>query len=296
MQFLHDVSRATMEGPVSAEWQLDDFRNVSTFGDDVRLRVTLLNPLCDVALAKSRPPQNIPGNPDDIHYLLARKRTAGDEEFVYTAVIEPYLRTRRSIAALRTLAIKDPGAADCAVEVVLTDGRRDVIVQCADDPTTADVEGGIRFRGRLMIARFGVDGTLSELLAVRPSYVRIGDAFEQEYTPCARGKVVSFDKGAPAACTITVDDTLTIPPEALRPLWTDITPSPDASGNYRIETVTAQDGKTVLNVGNVSFISGFDPKRQQFTYAFAEGATLEVSFSYYWSRGQRSRRGGSSGG
>jgi len=282
MQFLHDVSRATMEGPVSAEWQLDDFRNVSTFGDDVRLRVTLLNPLCDVALAKSRPPQNIPGNPEDIHYLLARKRTADDEEFVYTAVIEPYLRDRRSIATLRMLAIENGGAADSAVEVMLNDGRKDVIVQCADDSPTADVAGGIRFRGRLMIVRFGVDGELSELLAVRPSYVRIGDAFEQEYVPYARGEVASFDEGAPAACTITVDDTLTIPSNALRPLWTDIAPSSDANGNYQIQAVTARDGKTVLNLGNVSFISGFDPEKQQVTYAFAEGATLEVPFSYYW--------------
>jgi len=201
---------------------------------------------------------------------------------VYTAVIEPYLRGRRHIAALRMLAIENRGAADSAVEVMLGDGRRDVIVQCADDSTAADLSGGIRFQGRLMIARFGADGELSELLSVRPSYVKIGDVFEQEYTPYARGKVESFDKGAPTACTITVDGTLTVPRDVLRPLWTDITSSPDANGNYRIQSVTAQDGKTVLGLGNVSFVSGFDPERQQFTYAFAEGATLEVPFSYYW--------------
>ncbi|MBT5611142.1 MAG: hypothetical protein HOJ57_34705 [Lentisphaerae bacterium] len=284
MQFLHDVSRATMDGPISAEWQLENFQKVSPFGDDVRLRFTLLNPLCEVALAKSRPPQNIPGNPEDIHYLLARKRTSADEEFVYTSVIEPHLCDRRSVAALRTLETANAGGVASAVEVKLRDGRRDVIVQCTDDSTTTTVEGGIRFAGRLMVARFTADGKLSELLAVRPSHVRIGDAFEEDYTPCVRGNVVALDRGASSTCTITVDGELAVPPEALRPLWTDIRPSPDANGNYRIETVTARDEKTVLEVGNVSFISGFDPETQQYTYAFAEGATLEIPLTYHWKR------------
>ena len=279
-QFLHDVNRAAMTGPVSAEWQLADFQKTSPFGDDVRLRFTLLSPLCEVALAKSRPPQNIPGNPEDIHYLLARKRTAADEEFAYTAVIEPYLQGKRPITALRTLQIENGGPADAAVEVTLADGRRDVIVQCVSDHAMVQVEGGIRFQGRLLVVRFGPAGAPSGVLAVRPSYVGLGRAFERRYTPCAKGKVTHFDRGAPDACTIALDTELIVPADALRPLWTDITPSPDANGNYRIEGTTVQDGKTVLNVGDVSLVSGFDTDRQEFTYAFEEGATVEIPFSY----------------
>jgi hypothetical protein len=276
-----------MVGPVSAEWALANFRNVSRFGDDVRLRFTLLSPLCEVALAKSRPPQNIPGNPEDIHYLLARKRSADDEEFVYTAAIEPYLRERRSVAAIRALVVQNGGGSDSAVEVRFRDGRRDVIVQCADDSRTVAVEGGIWFRGALMLARFAVDGAVAELLAVRPSSVRIGEAVEREYVPCARGTVVAFDRGTPASCTVTAGAAIVIPPDAMRPLWTDITPTADANGNYPIESITERDGRTVLNLGDTSLISGFDRATQQYTYAFAEGATLTIPFSYYWRRGER---------
>ncbi|MCK5805973.1 MAG: hypothetical protein KAI66_24290, partial [Lentisphaeria bacterium] len=264
MQFLHEVSRAMVSGPVSAEWQLENFQDVSPFKDDVRLRFTLLTPHCEVALAKSRPPQNIPGNPEDIHYLLARKHTRVDEAFVYTAVIEPYLRGRRNIATIRLLALENAGGSDSAVEVTLSDGRRDVIVQCADERTTVALEGDIRFRGRLLLARFGVDGALAELLAVRPYHVSVGDAFAQDYVPFAAASVAAFDRGASSQCTITLADTIDIPSEALRPLWTDITPSPDANGNYRIESVTTRRGTSVLNLGNVSFLSGFDQETKQY--------------------------------
>jgi len=273
MQFLNDVSRAKMQGPVSAEWQLNNVRNISPFGDDVRLRFTLLDPLCDVALAKSRPPQNIPENPEEIHYFLARKQTGEDEEFVYTAVIEPYLRNKRRIATLRKLPLSSAGAANAAVEVVLQDGRRDVIVQCVDDSATAEAGGTIRFRGRLLIARFDTKGNLDEMLAVRPQYVKIGDVFEQTYAPCARGTVAAYDKGASGTCTITLEETVAVPGDALRPLWTDIAPSPAANGNYRIESIIARDGRTILNLGDVSLISDFDVEQQEYTHAFEEGAT-----------------------
>lgn len=284
LQFLRDVRRAAMAGPFAAEWALADAGHGSAFGRDVRLRLSLLSPLCEVALASSQPPQNTPGNPESIHYLLARRRSDAGDEFVYTAVIEPYLRDRRHLTALRLLTVANGRASDAAVEIALRDGRRDLIVQCADDTNTVDVEGGIRFRGRLLVARYAAGGALSEVLAVRPSYVRVGAAFERECTPRARGTVLSFDRGAGTPCTITVDATLAVPDDALRPLWTDISPAPDANGNYRIESIALREGRTVIGLGDISLISGYDQQAQQYTYPFAEGAILEVPFSYHWQR------------
>jgi hypothetical protein len=282
LQFFENVRRASMTGPVSAEWCLDNFNDVSSFSDDVKLRFTLLGPLCDVALATSRPPQNIPGNPDAVPYLLARRRTAAGEAFVYSSVIEPYLADKRAIASIRSLAVENGGPLDAAVELVLRDGRRDVIVQQGGEPRSVTVEGGIEFQGALLIARFGADGGVSEVLAVRPSHVRIGDAFVREVVPAARGTVVAFDRGASSSCTVTVDGELSVPEGAIRPLWTDITPSPDANGNYRVHSLHTVDGRTVLNVGDTSFIAGYDSEAKDYVYAFQTGASLSIPFSYYW--------------
>ena len=279
-QFFRNVRRAAVTAPVTAAWRLAPAPGTDPAAPPVGLRFTLLSPPGEVALATSQPPQNIPGNPEDLPYLLARATTTPEQDIAYTAVIEPY-QERRALADVRRLAPWDGTGPDVAIEVRLADGRRDVILQPADEATLLEVEGGLRFRGTLLLARFSPDGTLAEVLAVRPSTVTIGTAYQRDFVPFVEARVKAFDRGAPRSCTITLDRPISIPDAALRPLWTAITTAPDANGNYPVQGLAERDGGTVLDLGDTSFISGFDEDRQAYTYAFEEGARLEIPLTYH---------------
>ena len=81
------------------------------------------------------------------------------------------------------------------------------------------------------------------------------DRFQVTLVPAATSRVVDFDRGVSAHSTVTLEDALAIPPNALRPLWTDIHPTQvQADGNYRICEVRTAAGRTVLDLGPVSFI------------------------------------------
>jgi hypothetical protein len=278
LQFFTDVRRGDMTGPATMQWNLEDFRDQSKHGDNVRLRMTLLDPLCEIALTKSQPPQNVVGNPEWIDYVLARSTASDDRPFGFTAVLEPFLEGKR---AARTVRALDCPAAASAVEVTLADGRRDVIIKSADADSEIKVEGDIHFRGDLLVARFDAAGKLSQMFTVKPSHVRIGHMLTRDYAPSAESTVASFDEGAPDNCTVTAASALTIPANALRPLWLHVEPADAPDRNYEIQSINAG---TTVNLGARSLINGLDGETGEYIYDFAPGDHVEIPLSYYWKR------------
>lgn len=156
--YFFDVDRAQGDlGDFSAIWSgLHDTWDVYGKGagatTDVTVRATLLGGHADVALASCEPPQNKPGNPAQLRYLLARSHPT-DGASCFTTVLEAFRGERRvsEVAAVPVTTVDGAAVSDQdarAVRVTLADGRVDLIVN-AVDPSQTYLVDGLRFTGRV---------------------------------------------------------------------------------------------------------------------------------------------------
>lgn len=124
-QYLYDVRRNPKPSPQFAvTWKARDTWKVLGKPRNIRLRVNVLSPPGEVILAHGDPPQNKPGNPRRLEYLLLPHQ--GDSS-TYVTVIEP-CEGRRSISKIERL---DDG--DCVtVRVTLASGRVDYIASSTE--------------------------------------------------------------------------------------------------------------------------------------------------------------------
>ncbi|MBD2864614.1 heparinase II/III domain-containing protein [Paenibacillus oceani] len=151
--YLKNVSRdANPASSFSADWAVEDTWNVLSEPEDIHLRLTMLGDLDEVALADGVPPQNKPGNPETLRYLIAR-RSGTNLDSLFASVMEPY-KNERFIHSIGSAVVREGGAiVDSpdvkAVKVELTDGRTDYIVYSLNPDTEYTIDGKIRFKGFL---------------------------------------------------------------------------------------------------------------------------------------------------
>ena len=121
-------------------------------------------------------------------------RRASDTEplaSTFVGVIEPYSKSS-NIASIRRLPLETPqgeayGDANVAVEITLTDGRKDVLI-CADvenplglTPSLAksgslvQKETGISLDGEMCLVRFAKSGEVERVALCKGESIRIGD-------------------------------------------------------------------------------------------------------------------------
>lgn len=149
--YLYDVDRAANpQAPFSIDWKIKDTWNVHDPDPDVHLRLTMLNPVDEVALASGKPPQMNANSPESVRYMVA-SRSGANLESTFVSVIEPY-KNSRTIASVEAVPIKNGASvvqdnAIQAVKVELTDGRTDYIVYSLDPNTTYTIDDRLQFRG-----------------------------------------------------------------------------------------------------------------------------------------------------
>jgi hypothetical protein len=289
-QFLYDVARTGPTDNAGITWVLRNTHGASPFGDRVRCRLNLLTPAMEIALAKGRPPQNAAGNPEFIHYVLAKTEgEAGTHLTDFAAVLECYLDGARPVASVQRLPKLTGGPFATALQVTLGNGDRDIIVKLGSADETATFAGGLTMQGRFAVLRLDAQDRVKAYFASLTRELRYGDRFHVTLVPAVTSRVEDFARGVSDQGTITLEEAVAIPATALRPLWMDIHPTHGkADGNYRIRDVRTAAGRTVLDVGPVSFIiapkytSVFDdtPPTDAFEYAFAKGAEVRIPLSY----------------
>jgi len=257
--------------------------------DDIHLRYHNLTPLTDVALGDMEPPQNKPGNPRWLRYLLAHRRqpetpppAAGEaaQPFtsVFTGVIEPY-RNRPLISKVERLQIVQGPASALAVAVKITraDGSEDYLLSSDDDEALIKAENGIEFAGGVawLHMRQGiVQGAAlcrGPLLAWKNFRLTLPQA---GYT----GKIVKMDKDMVGKGNVWVDCPL---PEGdvLRGQQMIISNDRVRNACYEIENVAREGNLWRVCLGDVCFIRGFkDPNdySKGYVYEFEEGAPFII--------------------
>lgn len=287
--YLYDVDRAASpQAPFSVDWKIKDTWNVFEQDPDVHLRLTMLNPVDEVALASGQPPQMNASSPDSLRYMLA-SRSGANLKSIFVSVIEPY-KDDRFIDSIESVEVKDGSAvvqdnSVQAVKVGLADGRSDYIIYSLDPLTTYTIDGRLQFKGF-----FGVyserDGQFEYAYAHDGEKLGLAAAPSID-EPIGRltGTVVDFTRTLSTANRIEVEmDLQGIEPEALvgRLLVADNDEIRNAA--YRIKGITALgNGRYSLDIGDITLIRAYadaDDFEQGYVYNIAPQSAFSIALTH----------------
>jgi hypothetical protein len=295
--YLKNVSRdANPVSPFSADWHIRDTWNVYGNGEgavtDVHLRLTMLSDADEAALADGVPPQNKPGNPKTLRYLIVR-RSGTNLDSLFVSVIEPY-KGSRFISGIESVSVTkaDGGTASAseakAVKVSLACGRTDWIVYAIDPNEQYIVDGKLSFQGFFGV--YAERGGQREFV-----YVHDGSRFAPLGEPSAQrlgsleGTLEDFTR------TLSVHNELIVRIDAdlvaagvrlsdLAGKWIFIDNDGVRNASYPITRAEALGGgKYKLEIGDLTLIRAFaDPEdfSKGYLYDVAEGARFRIPLTH----------------
>jgi len=271
-------------GAFTADYTVRDTWNVYGNGvkadTDVHIKLNMLSSSDEVVVADLRPPENKPGNPRALRYVLA-KRSGKDLKSCYAAVIEPY-RSASKIASVEALPVTENGKAVCdmcarAVKVTLVSGRVDYIVNAVDPSVTYTVtDGAVSFDFA------GFFGVWSKETGADSYYVNDGTrlgAFTCE-TGALTGTVKDFTRDLSVENEIVVTLDQTVDPASLAGKYVYIDCETNNNASYAIRSAAYDaSGALRLNIGDVTTINRYVDKfdfSKGYVYDVAEGKKLRI--------------------
>jgi len=276
-------------GQFTADYSLADSWNILGDGakapTDIHLKLTMLDTYDEVVAADLMPPENKPGNPKTLRYILA-KRKGENLKSCYTAVIEPY-RSTSKIAAIETLPVTLDGNPVCtmlarAVKVTLVSGRVDYIVNAIDPAITYTVTDGEE-----SFAFAGFFGIWTRDNDTESFYINDGTKFgtaESELSALT-GTVVDFTRELSVENEVTVRPNQTIAdPTQLIGRYINIDCEINNNASYEIKSaVYTADGNLKLNIGDItlirSFVDAYDFSKG-YIYDIEEGRAFRIPLSW----------------
>ncbi|KYH41530.1 MAG: heparinase [Candidatus Bathyarchaeota archaeon B26-2] len=256
--FLQQVKRCADPPRIFyADYKAEDIRNRFSPGAEPHLRIHSLTPLSEVATAVGEPPQNKPGNPKWLNFII-QTRTGDDLESLFINVLEPYDKTPfiESVRPLRVVSDDSAGMV-AAVEVTLTDGRVDTIVSI-ERSARVEVENGLAVEGTFgFVARRGERVEFAKLCGRE---LRIGSFRLEGLVTAYRGKVIRLDVDDPYDQRVVVSSDLPLPESlAGRTVFFSNDGVQDAA--YVIVRVERNEEGYVISTGDVTLARGFvDPE------------------------------------
>lgn len=272
-------------GPFKVDWKIADNWNVHAQDPDAHLRLALLSPVDDVALADGIPPRNKPGNPDRLRYLLAH-RQGSELRSNFVSVIESYpgdsVITASALVPVRT---EDGQDVDhfrvAAVKIDFADGRTDYVISSTVDDQVYVIDGKLRFRGRFGVCTLQ-DG--EEEHHFLHDCRLLGEQGQRSYSRL-EGTVADFTRELTDQNELTVDlaDGRHGPrfdPATLTGLYVHVATDGERNGSYRIVGARKVNiNRFLLELGDQTLIRGLrDPNDANagYTYDVTPGARFTL--------------------
>lgn len=289
--FLYNVQK-TVHPPAQfmVDWKTAPGYRGLTDKDNIHLRMYAMTPSDDVALADGDPPQNKPGNPETLKYLLIhRKDTNLNSTFV--SLLEPY-RNKPFIKSVHRLEEENSNCIILKVDKV--NGEVDYILYNPLPNNKISLSNGILMQGNIGYIQLKDDRVVKGIL-INGSLLRYGKmklTSSGKYT----GKVVKFDKKNDGGGWLLVDARLPTDGSLIgRQIIIEAAGKRDAS--YKIRDVQSAGNLTKIFCGNSSFISGIKSDVQgkdnlnstarayaQYLYDFQNGASFKIDSYAIWER------------
>ncbi|GAA3406306.1 heparinase II/III family protein [Paenibacillus hodogayensis] len=293
----HYLTRVERDGSppsgFSVDWQACDTWNVFGGGaaveTDVHVRLTMLTDAAEAALADGIPPQNKPGNPQKLRYLIVHRHGEGLDS-LFASVIEPYKGSRFvtsiTAAAVRRDGVLVTGSEAAAVKVTLKSGRTDYVVSALDPDIAYTVDDRLHFQGC-----FGVyaerEGT-RDFVYVHDGrlFAPLTDSVPHEAAGAVEGTVVDFTR------TLTSHNELLVQtagesfdPAELTGKTVFVENDGQRNAVYRIVGAAALgDGRFRLDIGDSTLIRAFADERdfaKGYLYDIEAGAALRIPLTRF---------------
>ena len=173
------------------DWTIDDHLKYLAPGRDVHFRYTDLTDGAEAYSAEGWVAVGLYGGTADAwipHVMVRRRANQGTLSSTFVGLMEPY-EGQPAVKAVRRVEVSSTHhesgvTGDVALEVQLTDGRRDVLV-ARDSGTSAPstdrvldkvrlIDCGITLAGEWAWVRFGADGSVQRLLLGHGDLLEVG--------------------------------------------------------------------------------------------------------------------------
>ncbi len=280
--YLYDVHKdKSVKRPFSVDWKVKDTWGVWDMERDIHLKISMIDPVNEVVLAKGKPPQNKPGNPKEYTYMIAMNKGT-DIKSLFSAVIEAY-ENNSNILRTESMFIKTIDGSDAsfgakAVKVTLKNGRVDYIINSTDNKTYI-INDEIEFKGFTAVISF-MNNRIVYMYVNDVDLLMInGDRIVSD-NPVVSGSVVNFTKEPGLNNSIIVKLDKDICPSLLTGAYVSIETDLIRNGFYEIVSAEyIEQNIYALNTGDVSFIRGFIDATdfdKGYKYNISEGESLKI--------------------
>jgi hypothetical protein len=256
--------------------------------DNIHLRMYAMTPSNDVALADGDPPQNKPGNPKTLGYVLMH-RTGTDLNSTFVSVFEPY-RVKPFIKSVQRL---DNGKEDqVVIKVEKINGDIDYLLYNPLSEKIIKLPNDISMNGAIGYLQVKNDKAAKGIL-INGSSLKYGK-MELKSTGAFTGKIMKMDKEPDGKGWLLVDTKLPLD-GSLKGRQIIIETEGERDATYTIHDIKREGNLTKVLCGQVSFITGFKggnrmvrmatvPKSytQGYIYDFEEGASFKIASQATW--------------
>lgn len=280
--FLYNVRKdLSPPGQFMVDWQAQSGYRTIKAEDNVHLRLYSLTQSNDVALADGDPPQNKPGNPKKLGYLLMHNK-GENLNSTFVSVIEPY-KNNPFIKTVKRLSTGNDE--QIALQVEHVNGDIDHIMYNSGTKEMK-LSDSISMTGTIGYIRKKVNQARHAVLINGTSLSDGGLNLKSEGQ--IRGKVLNMNKEAFGGGWILVDQKL---PEgnALMGEQIFVSTTGERDASYTIVDVKREGEFSRINCGPISFVSGMKTSSEESTgsvskyiYDFNQGAEFSITSHSEW--------------
>lgn len=273
--YLYGVDRAVK--PTAgwwADWKLVDTWKTRHGETPLHLRYHVLSNVEDAALSWGDPPQNKPGNPRRIRYVLLHN-SGPERQSLFASIIEPYRESQPHItdATRIDLGLEESDIAAAAIRVTTRTGRTDYILSSNDPNRIFDLTEGVAAAGRFAIISRTPDGQTSIFLS-GGTQVNTTSGTLRINTPIYRGTITDFHREETGPAWVEIEGDL--PPDK-RLIGAQLRILNDGLRDacYTISEIwPLEKNKIRVEVGDTSFIRGLVSREN-----YEKGFTYDISTS-----------------
>lgn len=283
---LYNVRKDSMPSAgFTVDWKVDkNYRPDPAFGDrDTHLKLHALNSANDVTIAQGDPPNNKPGNPATLDYILTH-RAGNDLRSDFINVLEPY-SGHPFIKSTQKKIINDGDV--LIIEIIKYNGTTDYIIKNNSGKPVSTKE--LSFDGDIAYMQTAKNKLVKATLLNTASLRFKG--FNLKGRAAVSGKVITMSKEVKGDGWILIDQPIANK-EDVQGQYIIIKNNKDRDAAYLIHNTALQGTHTKLYCGPVHFIRGYKgakgmirkslvPERYDlgFEYDFEEGDAFEISRS-----------------
>ena len=266
------------------DWKVETGYRGLKAGENIHLRMYSLTQSNDIALADGDPPQNKPGNPKKLGYVLMHRK-GENLNSTFISVFEPY-KENPFIKSVKRIDSGDES--QIALKIELSNGSIDYVLYNPDTEKLMKIEDSINMSGNIGFIR-KQDGRVVKSLIINGKSLNHGSMILKSAGQI-RGKIVKMNKNPSGSGWVLVDQVL---PEngSLNGEQLIIANKGERDATYTIKSIKREGKYSRIECGPITFAIGLknpvvqnstDPYAS-FIYEFEEGDSFTIPSHNEWS-------------